>query len=390
MNNRVLMILNKYYGEDPRAQRMISALLGTGCEVDVICPKNPVKNIVNGRNLKFYLLNLTRKRASKRRYIYEYTIYLLYSILKVAVLHCRNRYGVIQIFVMPEVLMLSAFIPKLMGARILMDWMDPSIEVYLSKFLPGKLDPFPSLIRFFERIGCAISDVILVPNIGFVKAFEGRGIHTSKIAVVLNAADKEVFIPKVGPRVRTRALKLIFHGTIVKHNGLDIALRAISDVKRSIPDLHFNVIGEGPQLKEIYELVERLRLASVVNFIGRVAVNDLPGLIEENDVGIISNRSTPFTRINLPSRLFELLRMKKPVICSDLPGVRDYFDDSCVMFVEPENPQQLSRCILELYQVPEKRKELEENAYLRYEQLCWGEGKDVYLGIIEQLFNLDI
>jgi len=60
-----------------------------------------------------------------------------------------------------------------------------------------------------------------------------------------------------------------------------------------------------------------------------------PSTWRQWNVGLIPNLRNPFTEINMPTRIFENLAMEKPVIVPNTAGIRDYFDDSKMIFFEP-------------------------------------------------------
>ena len=105
------------------------------------------------------------------------------------------------------------------------------------------------------------------------------------------------------------------------------------------------------------------------------------------DIGIIAMKRSPYSELVDTNKMYEYIACRKPVIISRLPAVEDTFDESCVMFFEPGNHEDLARCIVELYNHPEKRKELSENAYHRYEKIRWRKAKKIYLKVIEELIG---
>jgi len=120
---------------------------------------------------------------------------------------------------------------------------------------------------------------------------------------------------------------------------------------------------------------------------GRIPLERVPLEISEADIGVVPIMKDEFTDIMAPNKLFEYVAMKKTVITARVKGIRDYFDDSCVMFFESGNYKDLARCIAELYQNPDKRKELAENAYRRYAKVRWGKTKKIYLKVIQDLMG---
>jgi glycosyltransferase involved in cell wall biosynthesis len=83
--------------------------------------------------------------------------------------------------------------------------------------------------------------------------------------------------------------------------------------------------------------------------------------------------------------MYEYIVLRKPILISRLQPVARKFDDTCVKFFEPSDHKDLARCILELYQDPQRGHALAENAYARYEAMRWEHGKQDYLKVVRQL-----
>ncbi len=96
------------------------------------------------------------------------------------------------------------------------------------------------------------------------------------------------------------------------------------------------------------------------------------------------NRS-PYSELVDTNKMYEYIALRKPIIISRLRVVEENFDESCMMFFEPGNVEDLSKCIVELYRDQQKRRTLAENAYRRYEKMRWRKTKRRYLRVIENL-----
>ena len=142
----------------------------------------------------------------------------------------------------------------------------------------------------------------------------------------------------------------MYHGLISERNGLDSALQAIALIKNKIPNLIFHVFGNGDFVPGFLELVNELSLQAVVKYHGNVSLEAIADAIEKIDLGIIPNKRSPFTEINMPTRIFEYLSMGKPVIAPNRTGIRDYFDEQSLVFFEPGDEKSLASAILHLYQ----------------------------------------
>jgi len=394
---RILVITNKYYEDDPRPQREVSALIDAGYSVDVVCLKKPKvaksKHTRDDRmGVRFYSFQMSRKRGSKLRYILEYILHFCFVTYMSTRLNLKHRYKLIQVFVMPEALVLACILPKLMGAKILMDWEDPMRELYLSIYRKRSNSLLLWAISLFEKSSVKLADHIITPNEGFRKAFVKRDVPENKISIVMNSADDSVFNENcVGShKVLSRTkFTILFSGTIVPRAGLDVAISALKEVVNMLPNTKMVVVGAGKDnyVRECHDLAEQLGLLDHIEFRGWVKLQELPHIIQEATIGIIPNRATEFTKINFPTRICEYALLKTPMIAPAFSGIMDYLDDKDICFFRPDDHEDLARCVLELLQNPKKRREIAENAYHSCRKLSWSKTKKIYLKVIENLIG---
>ena len=64
------------------------------------------------------------------RYLFEYGMFFCQAAMKVSVLHCRRRYRFVQVNTMPDFLVFAATIPKLLGAKVVLDLHEPAPELF--------------------------------------------------------------------------------------------------------------------------------------------------------------------------------------------------------------------------------------------------------------------
>ena len=385
--NKILTIAFKYYYQDPRIQRQLKALVAAGYEVDFICPHD--KHVVYPEidKLNFIKIHVKKKRSSKIRYIFEYASFFVLTTIKCTFYDMQKKYGLIQIFVMPELLAFCVAIPRLFGAKILMDWEDPAFEVYLSKF-QQKAGLLGHLLRVIERLSIKMVHKIITPNQGFLRTFVARGCPREKIKIITNSPESEIFDPdkvKNGQK-KNGHFTILYSGTITKRHGLDIAFQALKLLREKSDAYQMVVVGDGEFWPNARQVAQELDVLSNVNYLGRVPLETIPKLIVESDVGIISNRNEPFTRINFPTRILEHAVMGKPVVAPKLPGILDYVNDQAVSLYEPENAQDMARAIEQLRD-PQRQQQLIVNARKIYDNLTWDLMRERYLYLVRKMIE---
>ncbi len=131
------------------------------------------------------------------------------------------------------------------------------------------------------------------------------------------------------------------------------AMHYVADSRISL-----DIVGSGSEFVKLKHLAERLQLKNVT-FLGRR--NDVPELLAQADIAILSTRWE-----GLPLFLLEALALAKPIIASDVHGVRDVVGDDTHQLFEMGNAKQLALRITALAADSNLRKHIGAKNRLRY------------------------
>src|SRR2546425_11168806 len=94
---------------------------------------------------------------------------------------------------MPDFLVFTAVVPRLLGARVILDLHDPMPELFRSIFgLRRDQLLFRCLLKL-EKLSIAFADVVLTPNIAFKEIFASRSCLAEKIQIVMNSPRESIF-----------------------------------------------------------------------------------------------------------------------------------------------------------------------------------------------------
>jgi glycosyltransferase involved in cell wall biosynthesis len=383
---KICMIAYTRYASDPRVRREAEALASRGDRVDFICVKEKdpgAPRSYSGVNL--YPISAGRYQGdSTLFYLAIYMSFLVRAFFLVTRLYLKNRYDIVQVHTMPDFLVFSALIPKWFGAKIILDVHDLMPELYACKFGPDRRKWFIKLITWIERRSIGFADRAIAVHIPHRDALVNHGNSPDKFSILLNVPDPAIFQVNGAIRHDDR-FRLIYHGTVARRHGLEVALRAVAAVKDQIPNLEFLVIGHGDDLPRIKNLVEQLQLQSFVRFLGTMPVEHLPKHLSQADVGLVPILYDSFTRYMLPLKLMEYARMGVPAIVSETETIRAYFDPQMVRFCKPGDQQELAEAILELYRNPGRRKQLIAAAGKFCSTYNWDQQKKVYFELVDGL-----
>jgi len=372
------MVVGAYYpAAETRVRREAEALVDSGWDVDILCLRDRQEKffeIVN--RVKIYRMPVRRHRGSRLLvYVFEYLSFFLLSSIMLALGFMKKRYNVIQAHSLPDFLVFAAFIPKLFGSKTVLDIHDVSPELFMSR-QELKFENFiVKILKLLEKLSIFFADNVITVGKPFAEILGRRNRLDRKLSIIMNSADPKLFDSSKYPTENEHPKKgnfiIMYHGSLFKRYGIDVAIKAIYLLKDELPDVRFKINGRGEALTELRKLISDFCLDNYVRLAGYLPADDIPFLISKADIGIVPYRKDRFTDLLFPTKIFEYIAMSKPVVVSRIAAVESIFDDSAVMFFEPENEEDLARCILELCHNREKRDRLVRIAKKKYEKISW-------------------
>ena len=387
---RVCVIVQSYYLRDPRVRREAEALADAGYEVDVLTLKDkrePWKEVVNG--VRIYRMPLSRKRASKARYIFEYAAFLLMAAVVQSVLHVRRRYDIVHVNNMPNSLVFSAILPKLFGAKVLLDVHDPMAELFISKYGLSENSLPIKFLRFDEKLSDSFADHIITVSEVMMDRLVKYGVPAEKIDVVLNVPDTRIFQPlklENNSESQNDSFTMLFTGTVAERYGLDCTMRVVAKLQDKCPGLKLKIVGDGDHIPYLMELRDNLQ-ADFVEFHPPVSITDIPVLASDCHATIQPQLRDCHTDLCFSTKVIESFAMGLPVIASATETMTRYFDDTQIVFFEPGNEEDLANAIQRLYFDKELRKSLAAEGLKLSSSLNWELEKPKFLSVIESMLS---
>jgi glycosyltransferase involved in cell wall biosynthesis len=159
-------------------------------------------------------------------------------------------------------------------------------------------------------------------------------------------------------------------------------------LQTEIPEIRLQVYGKGSELANLRSLVSRLNLEHAVFFHGPVPIQEVPELMRNADIGIaLLSGNHNYSRQALNVKLFEFLAMGLPAIATKTESILHYLGTGVVMLSNPNDPQDIARCIRELYRHPEKREALREAGMEYIRKNNWQSQIHVYGSIMNRILQ---
>ena len=129
-------------------------------------------------------------------------------------------------------------------------------------------------------------------------------------------------------------------------------IRAISLLTPDWPALRLVVVGKGPELENLRRLAGELGIANVVRFAGLRP--QLPSFHFLFDISVLSSVSEGF-----PNSLVEAMAAGRPIVATDVGGVRDAVrDGENGILVPPADPPAFAAAVRTLLSDPAKRQRM--------------------------------
>jgi glycosyltransferase involved in cell wall biosynthesis len=195
-----------------------------------------------------------------------------------------------------------------------------------------------------------------------------KGIPASKVGVITNAADLELFRPD-GPRADLRAktgvpddaFVCIHNGSLVPTAALGLIIEA-ADQLRERRDIHFVFLGAGPRRDPLEAEVATRKLRSV-HFLDPVPKCQVPAFLRAADLGLMLSEPARLSYLWLMNKFFDYLACGCPILLNHDGEARQYLESSNAgIYVPPNDAGAIADVIRDLSASPQKVRQMRENA----------------------------
>lgn len=233
--------------------------------------------------------------------------------------------------------------------------------------------PDGRIVRALGRLEHALyegADHIVAVGDGYRMNMIRKGVGPSRISVVTNGVDVDLFEPRA-PDQELRArlgfspqtFVVTFAGTIGMASDLGVVLDAARRLAaKGRDDIAFLLVGDGAQRAELEERARAESLANVV-FTGLVPRAELPAYLASSDACLAHFRKQELFQMILPNKFFEDAAMERPILLGFEGEARAMLEEAdCGLAFEPSNDEELAAAAERLAATsPEERRRLGEN-----------------------------
>ncbi len=392
---RIGMAVHAYYEKDARVRRYAESLVRKGHHVEVIAlraPGAPAEEWIEGVLCR--RVPMHRRRGGALRYLYEYLAFLLWATWYLAKGTWRRPYDVIHVHNMPDFLVFCGIVPKLFGARIVLDVHDLMPEVWASKFHSTLSHPAVLILRIQEIASHFFADHVVFATGIFREIALARGtVRPEKSSVVLNAPDTDLFDeerqPWTGPE-RPGEFRLLYLGTVSERHGVDQLVRVLPLCRARIPGLRLVIHpklegGEGKPLEELLDLAKRLGVEDLVEVRPSLDLAEVPEAMSRASVGTFTPHVDLHIDIALSLKIPEYVAMGLPIVTVRTRIMESLFHPGEVRYFEDEDLEGFAEILCELHEHPDRGRALARRAKRFLEEHSWEREFEGYHDVLRGL-----
>jgi len=369
--------------------REVRALKEKGFEVDIIVLRGKKKDKIFHKFEGLNIYGIQARPSAEKNFINYFTRLLLFFLKATffqVYLGPKRKYKLVHITAPPDFMVFTALIPKLLGAKIILDIHDISPEFFMEKLHINEDRFIVKVIKFIEKISTQFADHVITVTELWGKKLVSRSAPQSKCTVLLNVPDENLFKAFVlAKKEALNGFNLYYHGSLEEYFGVDTLLKAMPIIKQKIPNVKLHIYGGG-RLKDEFECyIRELKIDNYIKIFDRVPFYQLPKILMNADLGIVPTKDTNFSKDTISMKSLEYMSLGIPIVISKTKAHRFYFNNSMVKFFEPENEDELAMSVIFLYQNKEERKRLIKNAHSFMRNHGWHQSKKVYFQIVDNL-----
>lgn len=183
--------------------------------------------------------------------------------------------------------------------------------------------------------------------------------YKDKIITIPNGVDTTLFKPQ-DKRNHNQIFFLSVLDRFHKYKGLDFLLEALSEVKKTIPDVKLVVGGKGELLDYYKQKTQKLEIQDNVEFKGFLTDEEVINYYATSELFILPSISSLQEGFGIV--VLEALSSKTPVISTDIVGVADdVIKTNSGIIIPPKDVKALKESIIKILKDPELQKNMGEN-----------------------------
>jgi glycosyltransferase involved in cell wall biosynthesis len=220
-----------------------------------------------------------------------------------------------------------------------------------------------SAARRLERFLYRRADSFIVNSPAYVGYLESRGVARTRIALVPNGVNPDMFADDDAVAASAGAIRArfglagkfvaMYAGAMGPANDLEVLLAAAADL-RDDERIHIVLVGDG-KLRHQLEASARTQSLSNVTFAGPQSKGEMCAFLHAADACVATLQNISMFRMTYPNKVFDYLASGRPVVLAIDGVIRDVVERAQGgLFVQPGDSRALANAIRQLANDPNR------------------------------------
>jgi len=225
---------------------------------------------------------------------------------------------------------------------------------------------FEKLCGLFERKLFSQASSIFTVSSYLKKMITDKGVDDHKVHVLPNAIDPDIVkitmdIDSLKELYGLKNKRVIgFAGWFDRWDRLDFMLEVFQRLSNDYTDIVLLLIGDGPALIELKDVVKEKKLEQFVKFTGAIPKKDMFNYLSLLDIALLPHSN----KFGSPVILFEMMALKKPIVAPRLDPIEDVLvDGEHAILFEPLSQISCAAAIRTILDSDELGQKCAENSY---------------------------
>lgn len=324
-------------------------------------------------------------------YVFEFVAVTLLVLARLLWLRMRTRIDIVHLHNPPDTLVLSALPLKALGARLVFDQHDLSLELFDVKF-EGRAKPARRVLAALESLSYRASALVITTNESYKRlGIERHGVPAERVHVVRNGPRLATLkdYPPSPELVGKAGLVIGYLGHIAKQDSVDHLLLALAALEFDLEyeDWFAVIVGPAEDPDELPALAKELGIGHKVWFTGFRPDPEWRSLLAATDVCVVPDAPNPLNERSTMVKLLEYMALGKPVAAYDLPEHRVSAGDAGI-FVTPGDTRALAEGLRSVAHDPEAARLMGMRGQKRIaDGLAWEHSARALMGAYDMLLT---
>ncbi|RJX15394.1 glycosyltransferase [Candidatus Bathyarchaeota archaeon] len=180
-------------------------------------------------------------------------------------------------------------------------------------------------------------------------------VDKNKIVVVSHGASL-----KSSTCLEEASKKVVFSGTVTCREHVDLLVKSIPYISKSIFNVEFYITRKGNEIKKVKKLAKKLNVK--INWFWFSSERKFFEFLSSASIGILTSKNDEARRLGTPIKLFDYMSVGLPIIANDIGGWSKIVEEENVGILAKDNPQNFASAIKMLLENENLRTNMSQNA----------------------------